>query len=141
MRCGVGLSTAPGAGEAAERAAATASDGLGGETPALAVVLASREHADAASAVLDGVHRTVRAPALVGCVAQGIVAGNREIEDGPAVAVWLASGLVAETFQLDFVRTSAGGVVGGYRFDRSQRDLHLLLPDPYSFPADCSSTI
>ena len=44
--------------------------------------------------------------------------------------------MVAETFQLDFVRTSAGGVVGGYRFDRSQRDLHLLLPDPYSFPAD-----
>ncbi|HEY5858434.1 MAG TPA: FIST N-terminal domain-containing protein [Aldersonia sp.] len=136
MRCGVGLSTVPGAGEAAERAAAAASDGLDGETPALAVVLASREHADAASAVLHGVHQAVRPPALVGCVAQGIVAGNREIEDGPAVAVWLASGLVAETFQLDFIRTSTGGVVAGYRFDRSQRDLHLLLPDPYSFPAD-----
>lgn len=136
VRCGVGLSTVPGAGEAAERAAAAASDGLDGETPALAVVLASREHADAASAVLHGVHQAVRPPALVGCVAQGIVAGNREIEDGPAVAVWLASGLVAETFQLDFIRTSTGGVVAGYRFDRSQRDLHLLLPDPYSFPAD-----
>src|SRR5574338_815850 len=106
VRCGVGLSTSPGAEEAAERAAVAASEGLGGETPGLAVVLASREHADAASAVLHGVHRTVRPPALVGCVAQGIVAGNREIEHGPAVVVWLASGLVAETFQLDFVRTA-----------------------------------
>ena len=52
------------------------------------------------------------------------------------MAVWLASGLAAETFQLDFVRTGSGGLLAGYRFDRSAHDLHLLLPDPYTFPSN-----
>jgi small ligand-binding sensory domain FIST len=85
--------------------------------------------------VLDAVQRMVEAPALIGCVAQAIVAGRQEIEDEPAVAVWLASGLAAETFQLDFVRTGTGGLLAGYRFDRTAHDLHLLLPDPYTFPS------
>ncbi|OOK65717.1 putative ribonuclease VapC4 domain protein [Mycobacterium kansasii] len=51
------------------------------------------------------------------------------------MAVWLASGLAAETFQLDFVRTGSGGLLTGYRFDRTAHDLHLLLPDPYTFPS------
>lgn len=136
MRIGVGLSTAPEARQAGVEAAADARDQLAGEAPALAVLLASRAHADDASAVLAGVHRTVRVPALVGCVAQAVVAGRREIEDEPAVAVWLASGLPAETFRLDFVRTATGGLLAGYRFDKDARDFHLLLPDPYSFPAD-----
>jgi hypothetical protein len=46
------------------------------------------------------------------------------------------SGLAAETFQLDFVRTGSGGLLAGYRFDRSAHDLHVLLPDPYTFPSD-----
>ncbi|MFE9322960.1 FIST N-terminal domain-containing protein [Nocardia sp. NPDC052278] len=137
MRIGVGLSTAPGAWQAGAEAAAHARDQIAGETPSLAVLLASRAHTDDAAAVLAGVHQTVQVPALVGCVAQAIVAGRREIEDEPAVAVWLASGLpAAETFQLDFVRTATGGVLAGYRFDKAARDFHLLLPDPFSFPAD-----
>lgn len=116
-------------------AAAHARDELAGEAPTLAVLLASRSHTDKAVDVLDAVQRTVEAPALIGCVAQAIVAGRREIEDEPAVAVWLASGLAAETFQLDFVRTGSGGLITGYRFDRTAHDLHLLLPDPYTFPS------
>ena len=106
-----------------------------GEAPSLAVLLASRSHADQAADVLNAVQETVE-PALIGCVAQAIVAGRQEIEDGPAVAVWLASGLAAETFQLDFVRTGSGGLLTGYRFDRTAHDLDLLLPDPYTFPSN-----
>jgi small ligand-binding sensory domain FIST len=135
VRIGVGVSTAPDAHEAAVEATAHARDDLAGEAPTLAVLLASRSHTDQAVDVLDAVQQMVEAPALIGCVAQAIVAGRREIEDGPAVAVWLASGLPAETFQLDFVRTSAGGLITGYRFDRTAHDLHLLLPDPYTFPS------
>ena len=129
------MSTAPDARKAAVEAAAHARDELADEAPALAVLLASRSHADEAADILDAVQETVEPPALIGCVAQAIVAGRREIEDGPAVAVWLASGLAAETFQLDFVRTGSGGLLAGYRFDRSARDLHVLLPDPYTFPS------
>ena len=129
------MSTAPDARKAAVEAAAHARDGLADEAPALAVLLASRSHADEAADILDAVQETVEPPALIGCVAQAIVAGRREIEDGPAVAVWLASGLAVETFQLDFVRAGSGGLLAGYRFDGSAQDLHLLLPDPYTFPS------
>src|SRR6185312_8045893 len=135
MRIGVGISTAPDARQAAAQAAAHARDELAGEAPSLAVLVGSRAHTDKAVDVLDAVHETVEPPALIGCVAQGVVAGCHEIEDKPAVAVWLAAGVAADTFQMDFVRTGSGGLLTGYRFDRTAQDLHLLLPDPYTFPS------
>jgi small ligand-binding sensory domain FIST len=135
VRIGVGVSTAPDARQAAVEAAAHARDELAGAAPSLAVLLGSRSHTDQAVDILNAVQEMVEPPALIGCVAQAIVAGRHEIEDGPAVAVWLASGLAAETFQLDFVRTGSGGLITGYRFDRTAHDLHLLLPDPYTFPS------
>ncbi|EUA11797.1 FIST N domain protein [Mycobacterium kansasii 662] len=116
-------------------AATQACDELAGEMPSLAVLLGSRSHSDQAADVLNAVQEIVGSPPLIGCVAQAVVAGRHEIEDQPAVAVWLASGLAAETFQLDFVRTGSGGLLTGYRFDRTAHDLHLLLPDPYTFPS------
>ncbi len=101
----------------------------------MAVLFASRSHTGKAGDILDAVQETLEPPALIGCVAQTIVAGRHEMEDKAAVAVWLASGLAAETFQLDFVNTGSGGLLTGYRFDRTAHDLHLLLADPYTFPA------
>jgi small ligand-binding sensory domain FIST len=63
--------------------------------------------------VLNAVQEMVEPPTLIGCVSRAIVAGHHQIEDEPAVAVWLASGL--------------GGLLTGYRFDRTAHDLHLLL--------------
>jgi small ligand-binding sensory domain FIST len=136
VRIGVGVSTAREARQAAADATAHARDGLAGEAPSLAVLFASRPHTDQAADVLNAVQEGVEPPALIGCVAQAIVAGPREIEDEAAVAVWLASGLAAETFQLDFVRAGSGGLLAGYRFDRTAHDLYLLLPDPYTFPSN-----
>jgi small ligand-binding sensory domain FIST len=136
VRIGVGVSTAPDARKAAAEAAAHARDELAGEAPSLAVLLGSRSHTEQAVDVLNAVHETVEPPALIGCVAQAIVAGRHEIEDEAAVAVWLASGLAAETFQLDFIRTGSGGLLAGYRFDQTAHDLYLLLPDPYTFPSN-----
>ena len=136
VRIGVGVSTAPDARTSAVEAAAHARDGLAGEAPSLAVLLGSRSHTEQAVDVLNAVQEMVEPPALIGCVAQAIVAGRHEIEDEAAVAVWLASGLAAETFQLDFVRTGSGGLLAGYRFDRTAHDLYLLLPDPYTFPSN-----
>ena len=130
------MSTARDARQAAVGAAAHARDELAGEAASLAVLLASRSHADQAAEVLNAVQETVEPPRLIGCVAQGIVASRREIEDEAAVAVWLASGVAAETFHLDFVRTGSGGLLTRYRFDRSARDLHVLLADPYTFPSN-----
>lgn len=125
----------PDARRAAVEAASQARDELAGEASTLAVLLASQSHTGKAAEVLDAVQELLEPPALIGCVAQKVVAGRRELEDEPAVAVWLASGLPAETFQLDFVRTGSGALLAGYQFDSAAQDLHLLLPDPYTFPA------
>lgn len=135
VRIAVGVSTAPDARQAAAEAAAQARDELAGETPSLAVLLASQSHTDHAAEVLGAAQEIVEPPALVGCVAQAVVAGRHEFEDESAVTVWLASGLPAETFRLDFIRAGSGGLLSGYRFDRTGDDLHLLLPDPYTFPS------
>jgi small ligand-binding sensory domain FIST len=135
VRIGVGVSTAPDARQAAVEAAAHARDELAGAAPSLAVLFGSRSHIDKAADVLAAVQEIVEPPALIGCMAQAVVAGRHEMEDEPAVAVWLASGLAAETFRLSFVPTSSGGLLTGYRFDQTAHDLHLLLPDPYTFPS------
>ncbi|HYB39169.1 MAG TPA: hypothetical protein VEF72_27905, partial [Mycobacterium sp.] len=68
MRIGVGVSTAPDAGQAAVEAAAHARDELAGEAPSLAVLLGSRSHTDKAVDVLDAVQEMLEPPALIGCV-------------------------------------------------------------------------
>jgi small ligand-binding sensory domain FIST len=137
VRVAVGLSTAPDAGAAARQAALLAREPLLGGTPTLAVLVTSPHHAAQAQGVLDTVRQVAQPDALVGCVAQAVVAGRRELEDEPAVVVWLAElPRPAQTFHLEFLRTPSGGLFGGYQFDRAGTDLHLLLPDPYTFPTD-----
>jgi len=101
------------------------------------MVVASRDHAGVADGVLKTVRAEVGPEAIIGCVAETVVGGAREVEDGPAVAVWLASlPEPVETFHMEFVRTSAGGVFGGYRFEEAGPGAYLLIGDPFSFPAD-----
>ena len=137
MRIGVGLSTVADARAAAAEAAGLAREPLTAATPTLAVLVTSPHHAAQAGAVLDVVHEVAQPDSLVGCVAEAVVAGRREVEREPAVVVWLAELLQpAETFHMDFVRTASGGVVAGYQFERGGTDLHLLFPDPYTFPTN-----
>src|ERR1700759_5625911 len=73
---------------------------------------------------------------LIGCVASAVAGGAREVESGPAVSLWLAAGLgPVETFAMEFVPTSGGGAFGGYRFGPDPAGAHLMICDPYTFPA------
>ena len=135
VRIAVGLSTALDVQAAASEAALLARDPLMGATPTLAVLLASPHHAAHARRLLDVVQQCAYPDTLVGCVAEAVVAGRREVEREPAVVVWLAElPRPAEAFHMEFLRTRSGGLFGGYHFDPAAADLHLLLPDPHTFP-------
>src|SRR6266852_5171932 len=98
MRIGAGLSTDP---DPARAAAEEARSRLGGADVSLALIVASRHHAPFANVVLDA----VGAERVIGCVAETVVGGAREVEADPAVAVWLASlPEPVETFHMEFVR-------------------------------------
>jgi small ligand-binding sensory domain FIST len=70
-------------------------------------------------------------------VGESVAGGAREVESEPAVALWLGAGLgPVETFAMEYIRTPSGGAYGGYLFPPEPEGAHLLICDPYTFPAD-----
>jgi small ligand-binding sensory domain FIST len=124
------------AGEAAGRAVAGARASLGGASPEFAVLFASAHFLGSATALVTAVMKETGPVPLIGCVAGGVIGGAREVESDPAVSLWLAAGLgPVETFAMDFVRTASGGAFGGYLFGPGPAGVHLMLCDPFTFPA------
>ena len=72
---------------------------------------------------------------LLGCVAEGVVAGIRELEQGPAVAVWAGAlpGAVIDCFHAAAVQTDDGVAVAGFP-ELDDPGLVALLVDPFTFP-------
>src|SRR5438105_7438966 len=140
MRIAEGLSIEAASGQAAREAAGRAVEGLAAAPASLAVVVASPHHAEAAREVLEAVHEVVRPGALIGCVAEAVVGGRREIERSPAISVWAAALPEAvESFHMDFLRTESGGAFTGWRFEPDpdgRLPVHLMIADPFTFPAD-----
>ncbi len=120
--------------EAARRAVGEARVPLGEAPASFAVLFASAHFLGSAEALVEAVAEEAGQPPLIGCVAEAVAGGAREIESGPAVALWLAAGLgPVETFAMEFVRTSGGGAFGGYRFEPGP-GMHLMICDPFTFP-------
>ena len=86
-RIGAGLSTSHSARKAATEAAGAA---RGGDQDAvdLAFLFLSQMHLNEVEAAADAVREELSPRHLLGCDAEGVVAGKRELEQGPAVAVW-----------------------------------------------------
>jgi small ligand-binding sensory domain FIST len=123
--------------EAGHRAAEVARLLLGDRPPSFGVLFASPHFHDSAEAVLAAVTEHTGPIPLIGCVTETVIGGPHEVESQPAVSLWLAADLGrVETFALDFVRTASGGAYGGYRFEPDQAGIHLMICDPYTFPAD-----
>ncbi len=137
MEIGAALSTDPDPVRATGEAAEGARDRFGDVPASLAMIVASRHHAPAAETVSETLRDAAGPERIIGCVAETVVGGPREVEDEPAVAVWLAAlPAPAETFHMEFVSTSEGGVFAGYLFEPRVADPYLLIADPFSFPAD-----
>jgi small ligand-binding sensory domain FIST len=136
VKAGEALVLAADAGEAASRAVQQARESLGDLDPSFAVLFASAHFFRSAQALVAAVaEQTGRVP-LIGCVADAVAGGGREVESEPAVSLWLAADLgPVETFAMDFVRTASGGAFGGYRFGPDGAGIHLMICDPFTFPA------
>ena len=136
MKAGGALVLAADAGQAASRAVAEARASLGDLPASLAVLFASADFPGSARALVEAVAEETGGVPLIGCVAEAVAGGRREVESGPAVSLWLAAGLgPVETFAMDFVRTASGGAYGGYRFGPGPAGVHLMICDPLTFPA------
>src|SRR6266581_5004101 len=121
---------------AARQAVADARASLGAQPPSFAVLFASADFASSAPALVAAVAEETGGVPLIGCVAQAVAGGAREVESEPAVSLWLAADLgPVETFAMGFVQTASGGAFAGYRFGRDRAGVHLMICDPFTFPA------
>lgn len=135
LRVGAGLSLREDPRQAAMEAAMAARDGGTGGPPSLAMVFTSPHHAERPHDVVAAVHEAVAPEALIGCVGESVVAGAREIEDAPAVSVWLGwlPGS-ARPYHVRFIPDGEGAFEG---FPEGRPgEAHLMLADPYTFPPD-----
>lgn len=133
-RCAAALSTAPSSTEAAARAAAPILEELGNYPDAL-VAFFTDAHLATAGELLEELHKQVSADTILGCSARGVMAGSKEVENGPGLALWgvSAPGSRVQSFSLEFEREVATVVKGWPDVDRSVSV--ALLADPHTFPA------
>jgi small ligand-binding sensory domain FIST len=135
-RVGAGLSASPEAAEAASEAARDARATLDGAAVDLAFLFLSAEHFADADEAVAAVDRQLEPSHLVGCIAEGVVGRDRELENGPGAAVWAAALPEAEieTFHSVALSTEDGVAVTGFP-ELDGADLVALLVDPFTFPA------
>ncbi len=136
MKAGGSLVLSADPRQAASRAAAEACTSLGGLSPSFAVLFASAHFFGSAQDLVMAVAEEIGQVPLIGCVAEAVAGNAREVESEPAVSLWLAADIgPVETFSMEFVRTPSGGAFGGYRFEPDPAGAHLMICDPFTFPA------
>jgi small ligand-binding sensory domain FIST len=105
--------------------------------PDLLCVFLSTEHAPSAQFILDTLNAELAPAHLIGCVAEGVVAGDRELEQGPALALWAAllpEEARVETFHAVAFGGDDGVAVTGFP-DLDEPDLVAVCVDFTTFPA------
>jgi small ligand-binding sensory domain FIST len=139
LQFGAAVSTAADHQQALDEVVAATLAPLDGP-PDLLVCFFSMHHAAAAGAVALGLSERTGTGAIIGCSGQGVIADGRELEDGPALALWAARmpGVDVRLFTLEVVRLddSRLAVAGWPQIEPGERASVLMLADPFTFPAE-----
>jgi small ligand-binding sensory domain FIST len=136
-RIATGLSTAPAAEDAAAEAVSGVRAALGDAEPELAYLFLSPAHLAEVEIAAAVVREQLRPAHLLGCVAEGVVGGQRELESGPGLALWAGAlpGARLETFHLETVEADEGVAIAGVPEFDDETALVTMLVDPFTFPA------
>jgi small ligand-binding sensory domain FIST len=136
------LSTAPETMEALDEICSRAMEALKA-IPDLALIFFSPQHTEHAQDLATQVSRRLGARCLLGCPGESIVGNDQEIENGPAMSLWLAhwnTQVQLTPFHLAVEETMEGYALLGWPDERDSADPEqsflLLLADPFSFPVD-----
>lgn len=116
----------------------------GAEGPVdLAIAFYSQHHASEVPALAQQIQERLRPRCLLGCPGETVVSNEREIETGPALALWLArwnQPVELTPFHLAVEETSEGYSLLGWPDNLHSADPKqaaiLLLADPFTFPVD-----
>ncbi len=136
------LSTAPDTTQALVEVCRRAGEQLAGPAD-LALVFFSPHHAAGADAITATLQERLAPRCLLGCVGESIVGNDQEIENSPALSLWLgrwSRKVELEPFHLALERTPDGpGLLGwpdGLLGADPEQAVLLVLGDPYTFPVE-----
>lgn len=142
-RFGAGLSRLADPAAAAAEACAPVRDALGGRAPTLAVVFASPALCEDAEGLSAAVRAELAPAHLIGSMGEAVIGEGREVEDGPALAVWAARLPGVEVVPFRLVARPVGGGLGVLGWPDAVADAPagnigpvIMLADPFTFPAD-----
>ena len=141
LKCAAALSTQNNWEEALEEAASEAREELAG-SPNLAFVFISHHHAAAADELAGKACELIGTSTLLGCTGEAIVGAAREIEEEPALSLWLARwpDVRLTPMHLTFHRTPEGGALEGWPDELAgewpDESFLIVLGEPFSFPAE-----
>ena len=112
---------------------------LGGKTVDLALLFFSQHHREAINEWVPHIRKEIGPQVLLGCTGEGIIGGGQELEQRPAVCLWVAHlpGVDIVPFHLTFRQTSGGFSVEGFpeQLPASHESrFFLLLAEPFSTP-------
>ncbi len=115
---------------------------LNGE-PDLAFLFFSPHHHGTAELLAATAREQLNAKVLLGCVGESIIGNDQEVENSPALSLWVArwaKPIEAQAFHLTLEETSEGYSLLGWpdSLDGAERanSAVFLLGDPFTFPVD-----
>jgi small ligand-binding sensory domain FIST len=134
-----GLSEHPLATQAVGEVVGQVLDGLGPDAgpPDLALLFVTAPHGGAIEDVAAAVRATLHPGTLLGCVAESVVGGAREVEQGAAISLWAGHTGPVSAIHLRLQRTPDGDTIVGWpEVGNDDSPGLLLLADPFTFPVD-----
>ncbi|MGQ0679447.1 MAG: FIST signal transduction protein [Actinomycetota bacterium] len=136
IRIGAGVSTQSNPSSAALEALDAARTALGGQPANLGFIFCSSHPAESMDLIVKALSPSLEGTTVIGCTTQTAIGGGREIEDQPAVSVWLGHlpGAELAPFELDVAETPDGLQIVGLPFVERSLAATFLLADPYTFP-------
>ncbi len=141
MRHAAGSSSEPDTQLAVAEACEEANAALDGEPVTLAMVFFTPHHAADVEVVAETMLEQTEPRRLLGCTADSLIAGGRELTGAPAVSVWLASWPDAA---VDAFHLAPSGSPDAPEFQgwpdtmpsASENPAFVLLADPFTTPVD-----
>jgi small ligand-binding sensory domain FIST len=109
----------------------------------LALLFWSPHHCEKIAGLTAALQDEIRTRCLLGCAGETVIADQREIEEGPALCLWLARWsrrIEVTPFRLDVEETVDGYTLLGWPDQLVEADparsLLLTLGDPFTLPID-----
>jgi small ligand-binding sensory domain FIST len=111
-------------------------------SPTATVVFVTPDHRGQWDDLAQLVTERLDTELLLGCSGEGVIAAGREVEAGPALAVWAARlpAMSLLPLELEYHRTAEGGAIVGWPDELigpwPDDATLLLLAEPFTFPAE-----